>query len=101
MSDAVDPIMIGAGDAPTEEQRNARSTELRDVRAMLESPAARRFLWRLLERCGIYRSSFTGGDATFFNEGVRDTGLFVLHEITEADPSAYAKMMLERNNDDG
>ena len=56
---------------------------LKDV---LSRPGGRDFIWRLLIQCGVYDTSFTG-DAphTFFNEGKRQIGLWVLTEIDAAD----------------
>jgi hypothetical protein len=42
-----------------------------DLRDVMDTPAGRRWMWRLLTRCGIYRLSYTPNDATAtsFNEG--------------------------------
>lgn len=68
---------------------------LADIRAVLESPAGRRVMWWILDAAGVYRSSFTGNNTTFFNEGRRDLGLLVLGKITEAKPEALIQMMQE------
>ena len=56
------------------------------LKDILSRPGGRDFIWRLLTQCGVYDTSFTG-DAphTFFNEGKRQIGLWVLTEIDEAD----------------
>lgn len=52
-------------------------------------------MWRYLGKCGLYKSSFTGNSTTFFNEGMRNIGLQMLADITEADADSYAKMAKE------
>lgn len=68
-----------------------------DLRALLAIPNGRRFLWKTLSRCGVFRTSFCPGDphVTSFNEGRREFGCALLSEVTEADPSGYLKMMHE------
>lgn len=56
----------------------------------------RRFVWRLLEDAGIYRSSFTG-DAllTAFNEGQRNQGLRLMDELLQHCPKRLSEMQRE------
>ena len=61
-----------------------REREANDMRALLATTEGRRFLWRLMEKCGVYRESFTGSSETFFLEGKRSIGLFVIAEIIDA-----------------
>lgn len=72
-----------------------REKEVHDIRYVLAEEPGRRFLWRYLEACGVYKSSFTGSSETFFLEGQRSIGLKLLADITEASPDAYVKMMAE------
>lgn len=72
-----------------------RRRELEDVAAILATVEGRRFYWRVMQRCGIHKSSFTGNNTTFFNEGERNIGLFLLAELEEADPTAYVKSLTE------
>lgn len=56
----------------------------------------RRIAWRLLEKAGIYRTSFNhSGSVMAFNEGKRDVGLFLLAELNDAAPGGYLKMLGE------
>lgn len=66
-----------------------------DLREVLALPAGRRILWWVLEEAGIYRSSFTGNNTTFYNEGMRQVGLLLLGKIVEAKPEAMIQMMTE------
>jgi hypothetical protein len=74
---------------------NGREQEMEDVRFVLSTPSGRRFLWRWLEICGIYKTSMTGNSTTFFNEGMRSVGLSLLADIVEAQPDAYLNMQKE------
>jgi hypothetical protein len=78
----------------------ARRVEIEDLRGILNSKTGRRFVWRLLERAGVYRTSFNNsGSITAFNEGRRDVGLFLLNEIHEVAPDAYLTMLKEAHAD--
>ena len=78
-----------------------RERETEELRALLEDKKMRDFLWRLLEQCGVYHTTFTGeGPSTFFNEGKRQIGLWVLEETFASDVSAYALMQTEQRNED-
>lgn len=72
-----------------------RETEINDVRFLLDSLEGRRFLWRLLSECGVYKQSFTGNSETFFLEGQRKIGLWALADIMEAEPESYLRMIKE------
>lgn len=73
----------------------SRRRELADVAFVLNSLEGRRFFWRMLINCGIFKSSFTGNNTTFFNEGERNVGLTLLADMNEADPAAYLKCINE------
>lgn len=77
--------------------RNARDQEIKDLKELLDNPAFRRFIWRMLTRFGLFRASFTGNSQTFFNEGRRNEGLWLLSEIANADPKGMATLMTENN----
>lgn len=82
-------------DAAEKANRRKRHYELEDLRSVLQSPAGRRFVWRYLTIGGVFQSSFTGDNATFFNEGRRDIGLKLMADVMEADPDAYVRMAKE------
>lgn len=73
----------------------ARRRELADVQFILNSVEGRRFYWRLMMRCGIFKSSMTGNNTTFYNEGERNIGLLMMADLNEADPEAYIKCLTE------
>ena len=88
------------------EERLGRRAELSDMATLLGTRSGRRFFWRLLTTCGIFKSSMTGNNSTFFNEGRRDVGLTFLADSQEF-PDLYLLMMkesrepAEKEKDDG
>lgn len=80
-------------------EESVRDRELHDMRTVMASLEGRRFIWRLLDRAGVFRTSFTGNSTTFFNEGQRNMGLIVLADVHEACADAYIQMMTEAKKD--
>lgn len=64
---------------------------------LMQSTQGRAWIFWLLGRCGIYRTSFAGPDALAmaFNEGRRDIGLILVAELMKHAPHAYLQMMKE------
>ncbi len=105
MSDQKDALVKNAGDAEQiekagEKEKSRRQQEIADLLWVLSTPAGRRVIWRILGRCGVNKSSFTGNSTTFFNEGMRDVGLFITAEVVDVRPEAYIEMMIEAKNRD-
>ena len=73
-------------------EKFGRKQELNDMYNILTTPYGRRWVWRVMTDCGIFKTSFTGNSTTFFNEGRRDIGLRILADVMEANPDAYLKM---------
>ncbi|THF64320.1 Bbp19 family protein [Pseudothauera rhizosphaerae] len=90
-----------------EERAQFRSQRDRDdFEWLMNDKRGRRIVWRLLERTGVFRSSFTGNSETFFREGERNVGLLLMAMIHESAPEQYATMLEEAkhgsgNDDDG
>lgn len=95
-----DPTDIRAQRARTEAQsadaQRRALLEKNDLLWLMGEPRGRRFVWRLLERSGVFRSSFTGNSQTFFNEGARSVGLWAQAICLEFCPEDYLKMLLEK-----
>jgi hypothetical protein len=71
-----------------------------DFREVMRTEAGRRVIHRLLERAGIYRSSFTGqSNQTIFNEGNRNQGLQLLSDVMAFAPGSYELMMKENRDE--
>lgn len=76
--------------------RDKREKELNDLRELLKTYGGRAFLWRVLTQTGLYRQSFTGDEpTTYFNEGKRRIGLWLLDEIFSADKGMFNRMQNE------
>lgn len=72
-----------------------RLQELQDVTEILKTAPGQRFLWKYLDSCGVFRTSYdSSGSKINFNEGVRSVGLMLLADITEASPEIFTQMML-------
>jgi hypothetical protein len=70
--------------------------ELDELRWLMAAKQGRRFMWRLLERAGIYRVSFTGDAlSTAFNEGTKNEGRYLLGLVTKHLPERYLEMLKE------
>ena len=82
----------------SKDEKFVRIRELEDIVSVMENEAGRRLVWRLLSRAGVFTSSFTGNSTTFFNEGKRDQGLFLLSEIMEGCDELYYVMTRENKD---
>jgi hypothetical protein len=78
-----------------EQEQRARDREFSDLRKVMSLAEGRRFIWRLLSSCGVFRSSMTGNSQTFFLEGRRDVGLMIFNDVMIAKPDAFAQMQKE------
>lgn len=84
--------------AETQEQKRLRLKEIEDFKWLMSHKQGRRIVWRILEKAGVYRQTFTGNSETFFLEGKRSIGLFVLAEVHEVSADAYVQMLKENKN---
>ncbi len=84
-------------EADEAQARETRRRELDDLRWMLGHPQGRRILNRILERTGVFRTSFNhSGSVMAFNEGRREVGLWVTAELSDASPDGFMKVLTER-----
>lgn len=51
---------------------------IRAYRFVQEHPAAKMVIWDILSRCHVFDCTFTGNSRTFFLEGERAIGLYLL-----------------------
>jgi hypothetical protein len=78
------------------EREREKEKERDDLKKILETPEGRRFLWRLLSEARVFTSCYSvNTNDTYYLEGKRDIGLFVLKEITEVNKNALAKIQNE------
>lgn len=92
-----------AGDATQVGERrvnakNAERERMAGLGLLMASKQGRSYTWWLLGLCGVFRTSFTGNSATFFNEGKRDIGLHVLADLQREFPEQYLQMTKENAN---
>ena len=93
------------GNASDEEQvacaakkvKRNEEVELEDTKFILGTPQGRRFVWRYLGLCGVYKLSYSGEATheTAFKEGARLVGTTLLNDINSARPEAYFQMIEE------
>lgn len=93
--DASDPTQVGERKV---DAKNAERERIAGLGQLLETRQGRAWANDLLGKCGVFRTSFTGNSATFFNEGKRDIGLLVMADITREYPDAYLTMLKENRN---
>lgn len=68
-----------------------------NLRTVMATLAGRRVLWTVLADSGLFRSSYTGGDGTIFNEGMRNVGLRLAARLRAASPAEYLRMLEENH----
>lgn len=68
---------------------------------VMSSRLGRAFMWRLLQECHVFETTFVPGhaDSTAYNEGMRRIGLLLLDEIEANVPDAYLLMTKEAKED--
>ena len=81
-----------------EERTRRRDQEREDIAWLMGSARGRRVVWRILEICGVYRSSMTGNSETYFREGMRNVGLILLRDVHETDD--FITMLKEHRTND-
>lgn len=70
-----------------------RLREIEDLTKLMDTAHGRRFMWKLLGQCGVFRLSYSGELAsTSFNEGQRNIGLGLFAEIMAHCPHLYLLM---------
>jgi hypothetical protein len=93
-------IPFDSGDADSVKDRNAAikgavARRRLGLRAILEDPNSRAYLWDLMAFCKIFQSTMTGNSFTYFNEGMRNVGLRIMADINGVDPAFLTRMMTE------
>lgn len=89
---------FNAGDEAQVKERKSKAKQERDaemaaLKDLMQDARFRSFMGRALCACGILKQSFTGNSNTFFNEGQRNVGLWLVREATEADPAMMAEIL--------
>lgn len=67
-----------------------------DLRAVMSTPAGRRFIWRLIDEvAGVFGPSWTGSSETFYREGRRAVGIDLMREVQRTCPAEYVHALNE------
>lgn len=86
----------GAVQGASRKQKANRQTQVNDVAWVLSTPQGRRFIWRYLEDCKVFQTTFNpSGSIMTYQEGQRNVGLMLLADVNESQPEAYILMMNE------
>jgi hypothetical protein len=100
----VDPDLFDASNpqavnAAKKRAARERAEDLRIVKIVMDAQDGRKWMYRLLNSCNIFSTTFIAGDpyASAFHEGQRDRGLRILSDIMEACPDNYVKMCKENS----
>ena len=51
---------------------------LRSYKILMNTVDGKAVLWDILSACGVFQLSFTGNSRTYFNEGKRQVGLYLM-----------------------
>ena len=79
-----------------EEQKLAYLRDIADIKQVIKRPEGRRFIWWLLSKAHVFRSSFNmNTKIEDFQEGERNIGLEVLNRLNDADINAFAQIQNE------
>lgn len=65
---------------------------------ILATEEGKAVIWDLLSYAGIYGDAFTGNSSTFYKLGLQRFGKRIIERINASNPKAYAKLLLEYND---
>lgn len=82
-------------------ERALREVERSELRRLLSGKDGRTFVMRIIERAGVFRSSFPidrpeDTHLAAFNEGRRNEGLRLFTDIVDSAPELWTTMLRER-----
>lgn len=76
-----------------------RKQQEEDIKWLMAHAPGRRFVTRLIEQTGLFRTSFhTSGSVMACNEGRKQVGYFLQSELVSITPDAYLKLLKEFGN---
>ena len=97
-----DPFDIGQMQAIEAENQHEAALERRKVADnwawLMSNKRGRAIVRDLMTFCGVYRASFTGNSETYFREGQRNVGLYMLALVQEHAPQQYVEMVKEAHD---
>lgn len=75
--------------------KHNRRQEVDDIKNIMNTEHGRRFIWRLLTHCGVFRSIWSNSAAIHYNSGMQDVGHFIQAEVIDAAEGSYLQMIKE------
>lgn len=84
-----------ADQARKDKERLQAELQADDFKSVLSTPQGRRLIWRLLDKCGVYRSTFRPNSEAAFLEGQRAIGLYLLLDLQDLCPDRLVEMLAE------
>jgi hypothetical protein len=98
-----DPTDLRGQEREREEQESRKRLEQEisdaDLKWVMGRERGRRFVWRVLEKSGVFRTSFsTNALQMAFNEGQRNIGLPILDDISALCPELHQVMVKEQKH---
>jgi len=95
-----DDFDLAAQEARAEEakanQKRQQQEEKNDLHWLMSKKQGRRIMYRLLDRAGVFTTSFNTNAMTMaFNEGRRNEGLALTNDIMGATPELWQQMIVE------
>lgn len=95
-----DPLDLRGQERQREDVEQARKLERdqekTDFAWLMSDKRGRRFMWRMLDRTGVFRNPFTGNSETFFRCGEMNVGQKLMADMTAFSPEAYLLMIEEQ-----
>lgn len=85
-----------------EQEKKVKTREQReedDLYSVLNTKQGRRFIWKWLSECGIFRAGFCTPDELMFREGARNVGTKLLAQIMKISPELF-KLMQEESEEE-
>lgn len=77
-------------------QIDVTAQSVSDLEAVLRIPQGRRTLLRIIGKCGLYNSAFTGDHAaTSKRLGEQNIGLWLISELEKIGPTEYPQLLLD------
>lgn len=102
--DPLDPYDVDGFEVKSQEaQEKAKQSRMQaeeDFRFLMRQPQGRRYFRRLLDRTGVYRTTFRPNSEGPFLEGVRSIGVTVLADMHKLAMAETILMMQEMQTDE-
>jgi len=86
-----------AGETKSKAQEKREEQEAKnDIIAVMKTPEGRRYVWRLLEKAGVFRTPYRGStNDTMVRIGNHSIGVEIMTEIIDANAELYLLMQKE------